>query len=494
MSKSKTNVTLVTVAIFIATFMSAIEGTIVSTAMPTIVGDLQGVSLMNWVFSIFLLTNAIATPLYGKLADMLGRKRVFLFGLTVFVVGSVLSGMSSSMTTLVLWRAVQGIGAGSIMPISFTIIADIYPVEKRAKVMGFNGSAWGIASIVAPLLGGFIVDRLTWHWIFFINLPVGILAFLMIAIFLHEKQKPTKLVIDWLGSFLLSLGLLALMYGFQVLGEKQPNAVILVACLVVSVGAITGFIYHEKRTANPIIPLSLFNKRTFVTQNLVAAVVSGYLMGFEVYLPTWMQGLLGLPASMAGFVVTPSSVLWIVGSFIAGKLIATWSPKKIINFSLCFILIGSLAMALVPETTNYWWFYPIAAVSGIGFGITITTTTVTAQNQATADTIGVATSINTLGRTLGQTLMISIFGIVMNQSMAQGVASHPKTSMAMMNQLINPQTAVNLPQSLIGTLRNILYNGLHAIFLVGLGLILLAFVVNYFDHKPKTPSLTDVSR
>ncbi len=167
MSSRKTNVPLVTGAIFIATFMSAIEGTIVSTAMPTIVGDLSGVALMNWVFSIFLLTNAMATPIYGKLSDMFGRKRLFLFGLGTFIVGSTLSGMSNSMTELIIWRAVQGIGAGSIMPISFTIIADIYPFEKRAKVMGFNGSAWGIASIVAPLLGGFIVDQMSWHWIFF---------------------------------------------------------------------------------------------------------------------------------------------------------------------------------------------------------------------------------------------------------------------------------------------------------------------------------------
>ncbi|KRK49090.1 EmrB QacA subfamily drug resistance transporter [Secundilactobacillus kimchicus JCM 15530] len=485
MSNRQTNVLLVTVAIFIATFMSAIEGTIVSTAMPTIVGDLQGVSLMNWVFSIFLLTNAIATPLYGKVADMLGRKRVFLFGLTVFVAGSVLSGLSTSMASLILWRAVQGIGAGSIMPISFTIIADIYPVEKRAKVMGFNGSAWGIASIVAPLLGGFIVDHLTWHWIFFINLPVGLLAFAMIAIFLKETRVPGKLVIDWLGSILLTIGLLALMYGFQVLGEATPNWAIFALCLIVAVLAMTVFIWHEKRTANPIIPLFLFSNRTFVTQNLVAAVVSGYLMGFEVYLPTWMQGLLGLPASMAGFVVTPSSILWIFGSFLAGRLIAEWSPRKIINFSLLFILIGSLAMALVPGNTAYWWFYPIAAISGVGFGITITTTTVTAQSEATPETIGVATSINTLGRTLGQTLMISVFGIVMNQSMARGVAQNGHVSMEMMNQLINPKTAVNLPNSLVPQLRDILYSGLHSIFIGGLALILIAYMVNAFDRRHK---------
>ena len=157
--KKATNVKIVIIALFIATFMSAVEGTIVSTAMPTIVGDLHGVSLMNWVFSIFLLTNAIATPIYGKLADQLGRKKVFIFGLLVFTLGSMLSGISNSMETLIIWRALQGIGAGVIMPVSFTIVADMYPFEKRAEVVGLLGSAWGIASIVAPLLGGFIVDN-----------------------------------------------------------------------------------------------------------------------------------------------------------------------------------------------------------------------------------------------------------------------------------------------------------------------------------------------
>lgn len=154
MKKKQTNVALVTVAIFVATFMSAIEGTIVSTAMPTIVGDLHGVNLMNWVISIFLLTNAIFTPIYGKLSDIFGRKRVFIIGIIIFLIGSMLSGLAHSMTTLIIWRALQGIGAGSIMPVSNTIIADIYSLEKRAKVMGLNGSAWGIASIIAPLLGG----------------------------------------------------------------------------------------------------------------------------------------------------------------------------------------------------------------------------------------------------------------------------------------------------------------------------------------------------
>ncbi|GAX06284.1 major facilitator superfamily transporter [Secundilactobacillus pentosiphilus] len=488
MSSRKTNVPLVTGAIFIATFMSAIEGTIVSTAMPTIVGDLSGVALMNWVFSIFLLTNAMATPIYGKLSDMFGRKRLFLFGLAIFIIGSTLSGTSNSMTELIFWRAVQGIGAGSIMPISFTIIADIYPFEKRAKVMGFNGSAWGIASIVAPLLGGFIVDQMSWHWIFFINIPVGLLAMAGIWIFLKEEPRKSTQTLDVLGSIWLSVALLALMYGFQVLGDTHINWLSLSVSLVVAVLSFCGFIRQEGRVANPIIPLQLFKIRTFVTQNLVAALISGFLMGFEVYLPTWTQGLLGLPASLAGFAITPSSLMWIVGSFIAGKLLLSWSPKQIINFSLTFILVGGLAMALAPQTTPFWCFFVIAAICGTGFGITITTTTVTVQNQVPKEDVGVATSLNTLSRTLGQTLMISVFGIIMNVQMANGVAAHKGTTMAMMNRLINPQTAKTLGNGLLKPLRQVLYSGLHWVFIVALGLVILSYLINQLDrrNKPET--------
>ncbi|MFD1455848.1 MDR family MFS transporter [Levilactobacillus lanxiensis] len=483
MNKKQTNVAVVTGAVFVATFMSAIEGTIVSTAMPTIVGDLHGVALMNWVFSIFLLTSALATPIYGKLADTVGRKLVFLVGLFIFVLGSTLSGMSHSMETLIAWRALQGIGAGAIMPVSFTILADIYPVEQRARVMGLNGSAWGIAAVVAPLLGGFIVDQLSWHWIFFINIPIGIITMGLIWFYLNESTERKAFSMDWFGSLWLSVGLLAMMLTFQLLGEGEINVLWVITGFVVAVVAFWLFIRQEKRTADPLIPMTLFANRTFVIQNLIAALLSGFIMGFEVYLPTWTQGLLGLLASQAGFAITPSSLMWIVGSFIAGKLLLNRSPYNIVNIALTLVLIGAVTMALIPASTPFWCFFVIAAICGTGFGITITTTTVTVQSKVAVDEVGVATSFNTLSRTLGQTIMVSVFGIIMNLEMARGVASHPGTTMGMMNKLINPQTAKALPAHLLPTLHGILYQGLHVIFIAGAILILVSFAVNFFDRK-----------
>lgn len=481
----KTNVTVVTIAIFVATFMSAVEGTIVSTAMPTIVGDLKGVSIMNWVFSIFLLTNALATPIYGKLADRIGRKPVFLFGLIVFVIGSTMSGLSNSMGELIFWRAIQGVGAGTIMPVSFTIIADIYPFEKRAKVMGFNGSAWGIASVVAPLLGGFIVDQLSWHWVFFINIPVGLIAMVMIWGFLHEEKHVTKSKLDVLGIVWLSVSLIGLMYGFQLLSMTTHALWQVVLSFAIFIVSMLLFIRQEKRADDPIIFLQLFENRTFVIQNFAAAMVAAYLIAFNVYLPMWTQGLLGLRASMAGFAVTPSSIMWIIGSFIAGRLLAKSNPQRLLFFSLSVVTVMAIAMALIPQQTPFWVLLAFSTVFGIGFGTTITGTTVTSQSLVSHDIIGVATSFNTLVRSLSQTIMIAIFGIIMNYSMATGIQKHAGegVKLSMMNKMINPQTVTQLPQHLIPTLRQIYYGGLHNVFLIGLALVVLALIVNVFDQQ-----------
>lgn len=487
MKEKQTNVRLVTIGVFIATFMTAVEGTIVTTAMPTIVGSLHGIQLMNWVFSIYLLTNAMLTPIYGKLADKVGRKPIFLFGTLLFIIGSALCGFAQSMVGLIIARAVQGIGAGAMMPVALTIIGDLYSIEKRARVLGLNSSAWGIASVFGPLAGGFIVDTFSWHWIFFINVPIGLLLMFVIWFYLNEpkREKNETKKMDLLGSFSLMLILLSLLLGFQLLGDNGIDAAVL-SLFIVSVLMIAVFIYAEHRAEDPVIMLHLFKNPTFMVVNIAAALASGFLMGIDVYIPMWMQGVLGLDASIGGLVLAPLSLVWMVGSFLAGKWLITLSPNRVLFFGLVITLTGSIWLYLMPVHSNFLWFFAISTILGVGLGITMTTSTVTAQNSVPSDQMGVATSFNTLVRTLGQTIMVSIFGLLLNGITTSELS---QTSISddpdIMNQLVNPQTAKLIDPDLLAPLRDILYDGLHAVYLVGVILIIGALLLTIFVREDK---------
>ncbi|MHC5215677.1 MDR family MFS transporter [Enterococcus sp. LJL128] len=486
----QTNIKLVTLGVFTATFMTAIEGTIVSTAMPTIVGSLEGMEIMNWVFSIYLLTNAMLTPIYGKLADKIGRKPVFLIGITVFIIGSSFCGLAPNMLTLIIARAIQGIGAGAVMPVALTIIADIYPMEQRAKILGLNSAAWGVASVFGPLAGGFIVDTIGWHWIFFINVPIGLALLALISVYLVEpKRKSSNQPMDLLGSGLLMLVLLTLLLSFQMIGEGGFSLNILLFLALTIIFCLL-FVRTEKRAADPVISLHLFKNKTFMLVNLVAALISGFLMGIEVYIPMWLQGVLGTSAGLGGLALAPMSILWMIGSFYASSLMGKTTVKNVLVLGLSIILIGGLSLTIVPVQTPVFLFFAISSILGIGFGLTITTTTVTAQNSVSSDEVGVATSFNTLSRTIGQTVMISIFGVLLNAAMAVNLKnSSLDVDSSVMNQLVNPHTAHQIPAKLLQPLRTILYSGLHSVFLTGIVLVVAALSMVLFLQRKKAQTV-----
>lgn len=480
----KTNVPLITLAIFMTTFMTAIEGTIVSTAMPTIVSDLDGLEIMNWVVSIFLLMTAVSTPLYGKLADSIGRKPVFLFGIGLFVIGSSLCGLSQNMIELIFFRVIQGLGSGAVQPVAVTIIADLYKLEKRAKMLGLNSSFWGVASVIAPLLGGFIVQHLSWHWVFYINVPIGIIAFLLVVFYLKEPKHSEKSKLDLKGTVWLIILLLSLMFFLQELDANVGLAIMAVLGLLIVI-SIIAFFKAEKQAEDPIMPLSMLKDKEFLAINLITLLISGVVIGFEFYIPTWMQGINATSASLAGFAVTPSSLMWIVGSFIIGGMLGKFGIKRTYDYMLLVLLIADLALILVPIYTPFWVFCVVAAFNGTAFGAIMTASQLRSQTIVNKEDIGVATSFNTLMKYLGQTMMVSFYGITFNTLVGQGLARYPHLTQEMMNKIVSAQKAKELSSSVIPQLRQVLFSGLKGVYVVSLIVIVLSILLNriYQDRE-----------
>lgn len=481
--QNRSNTKIVTIAIFLTTFMTAIEGTIVSTAMPTIVSDLNGLEIMNWVVSTFLLMTAVSTPIYGKLADSIGRKPVFLFGIAVFVVGSALCGIAQNMVELILFRVIQGLGSGAVQPVAVTIIADLYTLEKRAKMLGLNSGFWGVASVIAPLLGGFIVQHLSWHWIFYINVPLGIIAFLLVVFFLKERKTSSNSTLDLKGTTCLVIFLLALMVFLQEL-ENGLTIVLLGLVVIIIVSAII-FFKAEKRAKDPIMPLDMLSSKEFTMINLITLLISGMVIGFEFYIPTWMQGINATSASVAGFAVTPSSLMWIVGSFLIGGMLGRWEIKKTYDYMLLILIVADLALILVPIYTSFWIFCLIAAFNGTAFGAITTASQVRSQAIVGRDKIGVATSFNTLMKYLGQTMMVSIYGITFNVVVAKQLSHHPNLTQKMMNDIVSADKAKHLAVNLIPGLRQVLLSGLKSVYVVSLIVIVLSLILNQLYKQKK---------
>lgn len=481
--QNRSNTKIVTIAILLTTFMTAIEGTIVSTAMPTIVSDLNGLEIMNWVVSTFLLMTAVSTPIYGKLADSIGRKPVFLFGIAVFVVGSALCGIAQNMVELILFRVIQGLGSGAVQPVAVTIIADLYTLEKRAKMLGLNSGFWGVASVIAPLLGGFIVQHLSWHWIFYINVPLGIIAFLLVVFFLKERKTSSNSTLDLKGTTCLVIFLLALMVFLQEL-ENGLTIVLLGLVVIIIVSAII-FFKAEKRAKDPIMPLDMLSSKEFTMINLITLLISGVVIGFEFYIPTWMQGINATSASVAGFAVTPSSLMWIVGSFLIGGMLGRWEIKKTYDYMLLILIVADLALILVPIYTSFWIFCLIAAFNGTAFGAITTASQVRSQAIVGRDKIGVATSFNTLMKYLGQTMMVSIYGITFNVVVAKQLSHHPNLTQKMMNDIVSADKAKHLAVNLIPGLRQVLLSGLKSVYVVSLIVIVLSLILNQLYKQKK---------
>ncbi|SFW84863.1 MDR family MFS transporter [Amycolatopsis australiensis] len=416
----------VLIAVMLSTALVALDSTIIATAVPSVVRDLGGFSQFPWLFSIYLLTQAVTVPLYGKFADVLGRRPVMFFGIAAFLVGSVLCGAAWSMPVLIAARAVQGIGAGAIQPMSMTVIGDLYTVEERARVQGYVASVWGMASVVGPTLGGVFAEYLDWRWIFFINLPLGAIAALMLHRNFAEKVERKVHKVDYTGAALLTVGCSLVILGLLEGGVawawgSLPSVAIFAAGAVL----LVAFVLAEKRAAEPVLPLWVFTRRILVGGNLLAVVVGAVLMGLTSYLPTYAQGVLGAGALVAGFAVAALTVGWPIAASLAGKIYLRIGFRDTALIGSVFVIAGGALVAMLGATSTIWAAAAAAFVLGVGLGLTSSPTLVAVQSVVGWDRRGVVTATNLFSRSLGSAVGAAVFGAIANATLASRFASPP---------------------------------------------------------------------
>lgn len=402
---------LILAACMVAMFMAAIEATIVSTAIPTIVADLGGFSLFGWVFGAYLLAQSVTIPIYGRLADLFGRKRVLFFGIAVFLAGSTLCGFATSMVALIGFRALQGLGAGAILPISSTIIGDIYAPSERAKLQGWLSSVWGFAAVLGPLLGAFIVTQLSWSVIFWLNLPIGVAAVVALSVFFKEQVAPRPHSIDFVGA-----GLIVVAVGLLMLALLQARALgwWTLAVLAVSAVAFVVLVAQEKVAAEPMLPLGLWRNRSILAGTLGSGAIGAAMMGCTAFLPVYIQGVLGLPVLVGGTALAVMSITWPIASTLGGRLMLVTSYRFNVVLGGALLLVGSVLLPLVLNSGSMLGVNLATAIIGAGLGLSSSTFMVSVQSAAVAHLRGIATASTVFARMAGSALGTAMLGAVLN--------------------------------------------------------------------------------
>lgn len=501
---------IIMLSIMSAMLFAALNQTIVGTSLPKIIADLGGIEYYSWVFTIFMLTSSITAILVGKLSDIYGRKPFILLGIGVFTAGSLLCGISGSILELILYRGVQGFGGGMIMSTAFTAVGDLFPPRERGRWQGIMSSVFGLASVFGPTLGGYIVDHFHWHWVFWIFLPFGLVAFAAIYFLFPSVQRKEKESIDYTGSLLLTLTMVPLLLSFTWAGNEydwvSPE---IIGLFTVTIVAFFLFVLTEKRVSSPVLPLDMFKNKVFTVSNIIGFFLGAGMFGSIMYMPFFIQGVMGTSATKSGFVMMPLTLAMVAGSTISGQIITkTGKYKKLAMLGLFIMVSGMTSMHFMDtQTTNTTAIMNMILV-GSGLGIAFPIFTLTVQNAIEHKYLGVATSSVQLFRQLGGTIGVSIMGSVMNNSLADHfnkesqklVASSPSVTPEMgeqIKELANPQVLLNQeavlekfsalpPESLnvikqvLGILRESLSHALNGVFLTGAIVIGTAFILTFF--------------
>jgi EmrB/QacA subfamily drug resistance transporter len=471
-------------ALMLGMFLAALDQTIVSTALPTIVGDLGGLNHLSWVVTSYLLASTVSTPLYGKLGDMMGRKPVFLAAILIFLAGSILAGLSQTMDQLIGFRALQGVGAGGLMVGAQAIIADIVPPRERGRYMGLIGSVFAVASIAGPLLGGFLVDNLSWRWVFYVNVPIGVFAIVIVVTKLHLHTPTIRHRLDVLGAGLLSGGVIALILVTTWGGSEYPwGSTTIVGLAVVGVALLLLFVWWENRAEEPILPLSLFRSSVFSIANAMGFTIGMAMFGAIIFIPLYLQLVYGASATSSGLRLLPLMAGLLSAAVLSGRWISRVGRYRAFPIAgTATLVVGMFLLSRLTVGTPPWVASVYMLVVGVGIGLVMQVLVLVVQNDVRPQEIGVATSTATFFRSVGGSFGVAIFGAIFASRLADELKLLPRAVTARLGGGVhlNPEQAKRLPPAIHDAFLNAFAHSLHGVFLFGMALAVVPFVLSWF--------------
>jgi len=472
MAENKNRFGLVVVGLLLGILMSSMDNTIVSTAMGTIVSDLGGLKQFAWVTAAYMVTSMAGMPIFGKLSDMYGRKRFFIFGLVVFLFGSILCGMAGSMTELSIYRAIQGIGGGALTPIAFTIVFDIFPPEKRGKMTGLFGAVFGISSIFGPLLGAYISDHLSWHWIFYINLPIGVISFLLVFLFYQESASHGRSRIDWWGAFTLVPAVVCLMFALELGGNRYAwDSSVILGLFASFFVLIIGFMMAERKATEPIISFEMFRRRLFAASSLAGIFYGMTFIVAVLYLPIFIQGVLGGSATQSGLILTPMMVGSVIAAQIGGFSVMKTSYRSVMLISALIMITGIYLLSTLTADASRLLVTVYMIITGMGVGFSFSVLGMSSIHGFDVTQRGSATATSSFVRTLGMTLGASIFGTLQRnlfETKMESIMSHmPQGAPATIdpNALLSPEARQFIPGPVLEKITSALATSITETFL-----------------------------
>ena len=510
--ENKRNIILI--GLYLALFFASLDQTVVGTAMPRIIGELGGLSIMTWVTTAYMLTSTTIVPIAGKLSDLFGRRVVYITGLVIFMSGSALCGTSTTMLQLIVYRSIQGIGGGIMMPLAMTIVGDIFSPAERGKWQGLMGALFGLSSVIGPTIGGWIVDYSSWQWVFYINLPIGILATLTIYLGLRGEKRPTgHIVIDYAGIVTLIFGTVGLLLGLNFGGIEYPWLSWQIAGLfITSIISWLVFIQVEKKAVNPILSLELFKNRIFAVTNVIGFLMGLGMFGSLMFLPLFFQGVLGISATNSGNIMLPMMLSMMVTSAVAGRLSTRIPFRSLYVAGMTLMAAAFYLLSTMTADTIQLTAVGYMVILGIGMGIIMPVLTIAVQSAFGAEKRGVATSATQFFRSIGGTFGMAILGIIFNdysrnimrkdfsqatQNLPAGIQSSLSSMLnqaqddphSLFNVLLSPDAIAMIPtnsqQMLLPLLKTALAESLHIVFRTAMMIAIMGIFISLLIGKAK---------